>query len=340
MITGVNLVEWQLRVAAGEPLPWKQERLKINGHAIEARLYAEDPTTGFLPSIGTLERFRLPERVESYEYVSVNHTRETFTYDASLRIDTGYEEGDEVSPFYDPMIAKIIAHGSDRVNAGIGLARAVGQISCWPVKTNASMLHALLVDPDFVRARLSTSFINDHPDVVYEDEGPGEAARSHAAELLVSADIYPELIGFRVNADSNFDVLLDVDGRPATGELNIERHAAHHIYFSAEKIGNAVYSSSLGRTHRITARESRGGGLAATSSGAILAPMPGRIIAVEVSEGQAVTKGQKLVTLEAMKMEHSLTAPFDGTVSELKVTQGDQVQLEALLVRIEPAPQT
>jgi 3-methylcrotonyl-CoA carboxylase alpha subunit len=336
MITGVDLVEWQLRVASGETTPRKQQQLSINGHAIEARLYAEDASKGSLPSIGVLERFQLPERLAPYEYLAVNNTRQTFTYDASLRVDTGYEEGDEVSPFYDPMIAKIIAHGPDRVSADIGLTNAVADISCWPVKTNASMLHALLVDPDFTRARLSTSFIDDHPWVAYEDEGPGQAVLSRAAELLVSADIHPDLAGFRLNADPNLIVLLHVDGRPAVGDLSLELHESHDRYFPAEKVGNAVYSSSVGRTHRIAARETRGDPVTATGSGAILAPMPGRVIAVEVTEGQSVTKGQKLLTLEAMKMEHTLTAPFDGTVATLSAAPGAQVQVEALLARIEP----
>jgi len=334
LITGVDLVEWQLIVSSGEALPQSQDTLNINGHAIEARLYAEDPAKGSLPSIGRLEYFELPSRIAPYEFVAVDQTLGTFTYDAHLRVDTGYEAGDEVSQFYDPLLAKVIAHGSNRLEAGIGLSRAISEIRCWPVKTNASMLHGLLVDPDFVRARLNTSFIDDHPDAIIEEELPGAVALAQAARLLVSSSIPKSMVGFRLNANRNERVFLEVDSHSVTADQTIQPYENRQIHFTEERIGNAVFLSSTGRTARIKIRESRGSGQHGTLDGAILAPMPGRIIAVEVTEGQGVTKGQKLLTLEAMKMEHTLIAPFDGTVAELSAVAGGQVQVEALLARI------
>jgi 3-methylcrotonyl-CoA carboxylase alpha subunit len=334
LITGVDLVKWQLIVASGKPLPRTQDQLAIDGHAMEARLYAEDPSKGSLPSIGRLEYFELPERLEPYEFLAVNNTRHMYTYDAQLRVDTGYEEGDEVSPFYDPMIAKMIAHAPDRLQAEVALTHAVSNVRCWPVITNASMLHALLVQPDFVRARLTTSFIDDHPDVIYENEGPGNRLLDKAAQLFVDPEIPLGLTGFRLNADTNHSALLTTDSDEAAGDLHWQYPEESDHYFWAERVGDAVFASSTGRTHRITIRQSRGYGHHHAASGDILSPMPGRIIAVEVTQGQTVTKGQKLLTLEAMKMEHSLTAPFDGVVAELNAETGAQVQVDALLVQI------
>jgi 3-methylcrotonyl-CoA carboxylase alpha subunit len=337
LITGVDLVKWQLIVASGKPLPWTQDRLAINGHAIEARLYAEDPTKGSLPSTGRLEYFRLPQKLEPYEYEGVDGCWHWYQYDAKLRIDTGFEEDDEISPFYDPMLAKLIAHAPDRLNAAIGLMQAVGSVGCWPVKTNASMLHGLLVEPDFTRARLSTAFIDEHPDVVYEDEGPFDAVLAHAARMLTAPEIPTELTGFRLNGEAEAKVLLSVDGHLKVGRLDYGLSEDHERHFPAERIGDVVYSTSVGRTYRITLRDSRDTNTYSAGDGSILSPMPGRIIAVDVTAGQSVTKGQKLLTLEAMKMEHSLTAPFDGVVAELHAETGAQVQVEALLVKIEAA---
>lgn len=337
MITGVDLVEWQLRVASGEPLPRRQDQMRINGHAIEARLYAEDPAKGSLPSIGKLEYFRLPEKLEPYEYKAVDGTWNWNHYDSRLRVDSGFEEGDEVTPFYDPMIAKMIAHGPDRLESAVALRQAVGQVGCWPVKTNASMLFSLLVEPDFNRERLSTAFIEEHPFRFFEDEGPSGSALVHAAKLLTSPAIPDGLTGFRLNAGAEGKVLLSVDGKPKVGRLDYELQEDHERHFPAELIGDVVYSSSIGETFRITVRETRGTNTHHAGDGAILAPMPGKVIAVEVTAGDTVTKGQKLLVLEAMKMEHALTAPFDGTVAELTVAVGSQVQVEALLVRVEKA---
>jgi len=334
-ITGQDLVEWQLRVASGEKLPKKQDQLKIRGHAIEARLYAEDPANDFLPSVGRLEFFRLPARLEPYEYVAVNNSRQTYEYESSLRVETGFEEGDEISPFYDPMIAKLIVQGRDRVSAIIGLTRAVSEARSWPVRTNASMLHSLLVNPDFTRGRLTTSFIDDHADEVIFDEGPSGAQLTQVARMLVSLDIPHDLVGFRLNSEPNEFVWLS-DGKTSfEADLGIELLEGHDHYFPAEKVGDAVFATSVGKTSRLSLNRPRSGVGAVAADGAILAPMPGKVTSVEVSQGEKVAKGQRLLTLEAMKMEHGLVAPFDGVVAELNAKAGAQVQVDALLVRVE-----
>jgi 3-methylcrotonyl-CoA carboxylase alpha subunit len=170
---------------------------------------------------------------------------------------------------------------------------------------------------------------------VYDDEEPAGVLLAKAAKLLVSADIPDGLEGFRLNTNRNLEVMLSANGQPAVGRLDFEFLENSDHYFSAELFGDAAFASSTGRTHRVSIREVRGTGHHHAHDGDILSPMPGRIIAVEVTQGQAVTKGQKLLTLEAMKMEHTLTAPFDGVVAELNAETGAQVQVEALLVRIE-----
>jgi 3-methylcrotonyl-CoA carboxylase alpha subunit len=336
-ITGQDLVEWQLRVASGEKLPKTQAKLYIRGHAIEARLYAEDPANNFLPSIGRLDRFRLPHELPDHVFIAPSTgSRERFSYDGQLRLETGFEEGDEVSQYYDPMLAKLIFHGEDRLRAAIGLTELVASIECWPVKTNASMLHALLAQPDFHRGKLTTSFIDDHADDVIYDEGAGGAQITQVAQLFVSPDIPAELAGFRLNGPSQTTVRIS-DGRKVyEADLSLELHEDHDHFFRAEQDGNFVFASGTGETRRFSLAEIRGTGTShGLHDGEIGAPMPGKVTAVEVSQGQKVAKGQRLLTLEAMKMEHALTAPFDGTVAELNATPGAQVTEGQLLVRVE-----
>src|SRR5947209_12102256 len=191
-ITGEDLVEWQLRVASGEPLPKKQQELSINGHAIEARLYAEDPAKGFLPSVGKLEHFDLG---------------------AGGRIETGVEEGDQISPFYDPIIAKLIGTGGDR-DAAIGeLAAMLNDVEVWPVRTNAAFLFNAVLHPDFGACRISTGFIERHLDDLLPDAEADEGVRRAAAAVAVLANEeeapLPGLAGFRLNAAPTLSVALD-----------------------------------------------------------------------------------------------------------------------------------
>lgn len=304
-ITGVDLVEWQLRVAAGEPLPMAQDDLAIQGHAIEARLYAEDPAKGFLPAIGTLEVFDLGE-------------------DPAIRIDTGVEEGAEITPWYDPMIAKVIAHGDSREAAREALADALDEAVIWPVRTNAGFLVEALDHPDFASGQVDTGLIAREGEALMPPSEPSEDALAEAAGALIGQDA---LTGFRLNAAPRRTARFLLDGQPITVD-----------FAEAGEVPPAptdeVLISEGGQSWSFTRWRADGLAAGGAGDGAILSPMPGRIIAVAVTEGQAVSAGQPLVTLEAMKMEHVLTAPFDGVVTDLKADTGGQVAEGIALVRI------
>ena len=313
-ITGVDLVEWQLRVASGEALPKRQDELAINGWAMEARLYAENPATGFLPSIGSLDHLAFPEE---------------------LRIDTGVEEGGEVSPFYDPMIAKLIAKGANRNEASAELRKGIDGTEVWPVKTNAGFLGRLLDLPEFASGDVDTGLIAREVDTLVTPPEPETDELLEAAALLCASPGQSPVsaaLGFRLNAPSRAEArILDDSG------------ATHDVVFSEVDEDHPtadVLAFVSGFARRYVLAQPRGSGLGAVGDGAILSPMPGRIIAVDVTAGQSVAKGQKLLTLEAMKMEHSLTAPFDGVVAELNAEAGMQVQVEALLARIEASAES
>jgi len=305
-ITGQDLVEWQLRVASGEPLPRRQEDLSINGWAMEARLYAEDPAKGFLPSIGALELFELSEAEGG-------------------RIDTGVCQGGVVSPFYDPMIAKLIAHGATRDEAREHLSEMLRNSAVWPVRTNAAFLIKALNDPDFAAGMVDTGLIGRRGDALAADPEPGAEMLADAAMALVRPSLAP---GFRLNAPPRDRATVLLDGEPVEIALDGEGTGAGE---------SSVLVAERGKVWQLEAWRVDGSGHHGAHDGDILSPMPGKVIAVEVAQGQAVARGQKLLTLEAMKMEHTLTAPFDGTVAELTVAPGSQVQVEALLVRIEPS---
>ena len=321
-ITGVDLVEWQLRVASGEPLPKRQEELSIDGHAIEARLYAEDPAKGFLPSPGKIDRL---------------------LFDSRARVETGVEEGDSVSSFYDPMIAKVICHGEDREEARRDLIRWLDSSFVGPLHTNKPFLHACLSMADFAEGRLDTGLIERHGEALTAVAGPSDrvlaaAGQRFRRDWLDHSDwegrpFREGLFGFRLNGPPKTKVDLFVNGRHAavdagSGDLRTG------LCSDMERDGTIIVTEAgqswfFSRTPPVKA------GGAAASDGAILAPMPGRIIAVAVAKGERVAKGQKLVTLEAMKMEHSLVAPFDGVVAELAASEGGQVSEGTLLVLVE-----
>ena len=304
-ITGVDLVEWQLRVASGEPLPKRQEELSINGWAMEARLYAEDPASGFLPSIGKLDRFELAD-----------------VHRDGGRLETGVEEGDEISPFYDPMIAKVVAHGATRDQARIRLHELLEQIVVWPVRTNACYLARALDNPAFENGHVDTGLLSRDGDTLATNPEPSDTALSLAASDIVLAD---GLQGFRLNSEpkrTGTFLLGDVTIEVGLGETG-----------SLEPADSVVFSEN-GQSWKLRTWRAEPKGDAFAINGAVFAPMPGKVIAVDVAEGEAVTKGQRLLVLEAMKMEHALLAPFDGTVTELK-QEGAQVQVEALLARVE-----
>ena len=313
-ITGQDLVEWQLRVASGEKLPKKQDELSITGHAIEARLYAEDPAKGFLPSVGRLEHFDLGEQG---------------------RIETGVEEGDAISPFYDPMIAKLVAHAETREEAIGELAAILDEVEVWPVRTNAGFLFNALLEADFGEGRIDTGFIERKLGELVPALEPDEYLwRGAAMVALAESDqeeAYP--VGFRLNAPSRRFATLGSGGQmravsPDDGEI-----AAVSGFSDGERV--VVFYE--GQTYEFAAA-SRGSGTShGAHDGEIEAPMPGKVTAVDVKKGEKVAKGQRLLTLEAMKMEHSLTSPFEGTVAELTAKAGAQVTEGTILVKVEAA---
>ena len=349
-ITGQDLVEWQLRVASGEPLPKRQDELSITGWAMEARLYAENPASGFLPSTGTLEHFRLP---------------------SDIRVDSAVEEGSEVTPFYDPMIAKLIAHADTREAAAAKLAKACREVEVWPVKTNAAFLARCLAEPDFVAGRVDTGFIGTRQEALVSPETPvaplAAAGFSWWAEQFMDAecevsDVWASapsrLAGFRLNApvaslraplfigSARHDVSAQVIHRLRDDwgwELTVDGELWDDFGSLATTFGDAtqaeggpIYVFVDGESYELNFGERQGDQEAEAGSGAISSPMPGRVVSVQVSAGQGVAKGQPLIVVEAMKMEHVLTAPFDGVVAELSVEAGQQVIESAVLAVLEP----
>ena len=313
-VTGQDLVEWQLRVSSGEKLTKSQEELTITGHAIEARLYAEDPAKGFLPSVGRLDHFDLGEEG---------------------RIETGVEEGDAISPFYDPMIAKLIAHGDDREEAIGALAAILDEVEVWPVRTNAAFLFNALLEPEFGAAEIDTGFIEKNLNTLVPDPEPDDALWRGAAMVALAQadDEQGDLAGFRLNAPTRRQATLGRSGElrsvsPDDGEIAAVSGFSDGervvVFYEGQAYEFALGSRGTGTSHGI-------------HDGEIEAPMPGKVTAVEVSPGETVVKGQRLLTLEAMKMEHALIAPFDGTVAELNAKTGSQVTEGTILVKVEAA---
>ncbi|WGM48423.1 Acetyl-/propionyl-coenzyme A carboxylase alpha chain [Brevundimonas sp. NIBR10] len=320
-ITGVDLVEWQFRAAAGEPVPLKQADIPMNGWAMEARLYAEDPSNGFLPSIGKLNHFRLPD---------------------DIRIDTGVFEGGEVSQFYDPMIAKLIVHETSREAAAARLADACADVEVWPVKTNAAFLVKCLEHPKFVEGDVDTGFIaKEEGDLTVRkisDYALQSAARVLRFGVEESGSDYfapwsqrGGAMGFRLNATSAASQTVYVDGLLTRLEID-DNIAAERVHFEPDPVTTVYFDE--GSPYRVSMNAPVGAGGGSTSDGSLRAPMPGKIVAVSAAVGDVVVKGQPIVVLEAMKMEHALVAPFDGTVSGVGAAVGDQVAADAVLATV------
>ncbi len=361
MISGVDLVEWQLKVADGDPLPMTQSQLSIKGHAIEVRLYAEDPDKDFLPSVGQIKHLQFPE---------THHSR-------WARVDAGVVSGDEVSIHYDPMIAKIIAWGEDRSQALARLKNLLQHTYLVGPTTNRDYLLRVLSVPAFALAELSTHFIEDHQSLLNVPEHPAldtaiaicsawlvehravgphsvrrHSMRRHSVEHSVT-DILPN---WRLNLpasesmvlksnDANYPVTVTslsegyqvarvgkghqvkiVSGGTFDHTVWINgRKIPVHIYYEAEhqQISLFFHGSQLQLTW-----VSPDLGLQDHSDQdhGVVAPMHGNVVSVLVAAGEQVTKGQPLVIMEAMKMEHTLTAPFDGVVSDIRYHDGDQVE--------------
>ncbi|HEX8401881.1 MAG TPA: acetyl/propionyl/methylcrotonyl-CoA carboxylase subunit alpha [Allosphingosinicella sp.] len=336
-ITGVDLVEWQLRVASGEPMPKRQEELSIDGWAMEARLYAEDPSKEFLPSTGRLDYFDIGE----------GH---------AARIDTGVGLMSVISPFYDPMIAKIVARGRTREETARTLRTACHNTVIAPVKTNAAFLARALSHPEFLTGTIDTGFILKHLDVLIPPSEPSQDVIDSAAMAVLhdemgdaasvqlwryesrkepqpfAGSVWRSLAGYRMNQPPEMRVVLGCGGTNFVLRKPVPKPAKLSTLIKGEQI----LVADMGQTFLFTRGGVAGAGaIASASDGAIVSPMPGRVIAVDVRQGDSVTAGQKLLTLEAMKMEHSLAAPFDGIVAELSAVEGGQVTEGTVLARVE-----
>ena len=310
-ITGFDLVEWQLRVASGEKLPAVQKDIRLDGHAVEARLYAEDPANGFLPSIGKLERLRLPD---------------------SVRVDSGVREGDTVTPFYDPMIAKVIAHDTTREGALAKLAEALSAAEiAGPRTNNAFLIHALR-SRDFIAGEIDTGFIDRHLAELVPPHEPDAAILSAAARFAAydrpqTDDPWDARDGFRLGGASRQLV------RFVSGSAPVPDVAPAGI--AVMRLANGdIAAMRGGETFVLKLYDPfESAEAAAIASDRVATPMPGKIIQILVKAGDRVRKGQPLAVLEAMKMEHTLSAPADATVEEVQVAAGDQVADGTVVVR-------
>ena len=342
MVTGIDLVEWQLRVAAGEKLPRTQQQIRLDGHAFEARLYAEDAARGFLPAIGTLHHLKFPDAAPE---------------GSSMRVETGVRQGDAISPYYDPMIAKLVVHGPDRASALAALQAALAGTEVAGSVTNTAFLAALAADPDFAAGDVDTGLIGRHQERLVAVPPPGEAivaaaalAASGAGEQSACDDPWSALAGYahfhampktvRLKFGDE-DIAAKVsftDGRwtvvPSGGDAGSSEAGAApcHLPRLARWPGHVtVFAGAVGYTFAAPDPLARADE-AAGGADSLRAPMPGLVKLVRVAGGEAVKKGQALLVLEAMKMEHTIAAPHDGIVAEI-VAEGAQVTDGAVLVR-------
>ncbi|MCD6040849.1 MAG: mccA [Burkholderiales bacterium] len=356
MITGLDLVEWQLRVAAGEPLPLTQDRIPQRGHAIEVRIYAEDPARDFLPATGRIVHLAFPE----------------------ARIDTGVEQGAEITPWYDPMIAKLIVHGADRAAALARLRTALAEVEIAGVTTNVSLLRRIAANKAFGSAELDTGLIERNRAELLQktplsSEMLAVAAFAELAEeerasrqrAAASSDPYSpwdHVDGWRLNEDSHHEFVF-LEGETshparlvfAQEGLRITANGHNHA-LSGERLadgrllvrldGRAFKARAVregrdwhvfcdGEHRRLSLKQDLPGADQDAGAGSLAAPMPGKIVKVMTSPGAKVSKGDALLILEAMKMEHTIAAPADGVVKEVHYAAGEQVLEGAELITLE-----
>ncbi|MGJ7496933.1 acetyl/propionyl/methylcrotonyl-CoA carboxylase subunit alpha [Variovorax sp. RT4R15] len=356
-ITGLDLVEWQLRVAFGEPLPLQQGELRIHGHAIEARICAENPDNNFLPATGSLHVYRKPQ------HTAFQRSR--------VRIDDGVREGGEISPFYDSMIAKLIVHGSTRTEALARLDAALAQVHIVGVSTNVQFLRGILATDSFANANLDTALIERERAVLFDREPLGlplAAAASIARTLLderatntgdpfsrrdgwrslgVAQRIFsfefrgaPQSATLRYLHDGALMLAVgDVSGpleigRLPDGQFEVSFNGARHTLDVYANEAVAHVFAAHGATKILAIDRLAHAGDTHAEGGRLTAPMPGKVVSFAVKSGDKVAKGQPLAVMEAMKMEHTIAAPADGTVEELLYAPGDQVTEGAELLRI------
>ena len=350
LVTGLDLVALQLRVAEGHPLPTEVTGARIDGHAIEVRLYAEDVPAGYLPATGTLHRFAVPTM-------------------PGLRVDSGVTDGSVVSPHYDPMLAKVIAHGATRADAARTLARALAQAGLHGVTTNRDLLVGILRDEEFLAGGTDTGFLGRHPELVTPAQDAGERVRAVTAALagqVLRRQQAPVLGGLPSG-------WRNVGGPPqpvayAVGERTLDvtyafRRSGLEVAVDGEPLDVILVAATpeqvtlevdgVRRTHRVhragghTFVDSAAGSSSFTDvprfadpnavahAGSLLAPMPGTVVRVLAGTGDTVAAGAPLVVLEAMKMEHTVAAPVDGVVTSVDVTPGDQVETRQVLAVVE-----
>ena len=359
-ITGLDLVEWQLRVACGEPLPLQQAQLRITGHAIEARICAENPDNNFLPATGRLVVYRKPQ-ASSFERSQGG---------GKVRIDDGVGEGDAISPFYDSMVAKLIVHGDDRAQALARLDDALAQIRIVGLNTNVQFLRYVVRSPSFVQANLDTALIPREQAVVFRQEpvGLALAAAASVAQTLLDeralegADPFARRDGWRAFGVAERRFGFEFGGVAADARLTYLHDGALHLavgalagglVFAASGTGidlqfggerHTVYVHRQGETAHVFTPQGATRILAIdllahagdhqAEGGRLTAPMPGKVLSFAVKSGDKVRRGQALAVMEAMKMEHTIAAPSDGTVLELLFAPGDQVTEGAELLKL------
>jgi 3-methylcrotonyl-CoA carboxylase alpha subunit len=367
MVTGVDLVKWQLAVAAGEPLPLGQEDLRMRGHAIEARIYAENPERGFLPSTGTLRRLRTPKAAE-------------FTASGgALRVDSGVREGDAISPHYDPMIAKLIAWGETREAALARLRAALAEFEIVGLASNVEFLGRICESRAFASADLDTGLIERcRPELFPAQQGAADEdlAAAALAELLAEEDAAREqarasgdpyspwhrVDGWRLNLGARHEFVLAEGEREhrlviqfEEGALRLTVGGRDYALAGAREgerlrvtLGAATFRAGVfrdgtqwhvfrGGRHRVLSlKGAEAGEETDTAGGTLAAPMPGRIIQVLVEPGAVVARGAPLLILEAMKMEHTISAPHGGRVAAIHYRAGEQVAEGAELLRLDP----
>jgi len=362
-ITGLDLVEWQLRVAAGEPLPRQQDELAIRGHAIEARICAENPDADFLPATGTLHVARWPEHVAFQRH------------DTLARVDSGVREGDAITPFYDPMIAKLIVWGENRAQALARLAAALRDTHLMGPATNVAFLRRVVTSHAFATADLDTALIQREHAALFEAPAlaPEVAAAAVAAHIvaqeaaLEDADPWSRRDGWRLHGGALRRVDLERDGQPLP--LRLERlhdgatrlrvaeashtfasralgHGRHDVQLGERRFTASVYAhgerfavfTEAGSAQLAEVDPLAHAGDGAGSEGRLTAPMPGKVIGFLAAVGDRVQRGQALAVMEAMKMEHTIHAPHDGVVEELLYAVGDQVSEGGELLRLQAAP--
>lgn len=345
-ITGVDLVEWQLRVAAGDPLPLAQEEISLNGHAFEARLYAEDAAKGFLPATGTLD------------HISFGRGR----------IETGVRSGDAISPFYDPMIAKVITSGATRNEALLSLQSALGDIHIAGPVTNVGFLRALARHDGFAEGQVDTGLIARDQSTLTTQPEPDSVTCALGALLLSGINLHDWLTGWRQWGQAAHGLKMESDGKPynvllcpsphalavTIGQENLDFtqveqsigqisavcngqrfNAKTHVMHFADSKKASI--NLRGATHKFTMAQPLAVATFVAGSGdTVSAPMTGLVRCVTATPGQNVAQGDALIVLEAMKMEHTLSAPRKGEIAEILCEAGDQVSDGTVLLRLAP----